>query len=30
MLVSMLEVHRELFTNNSLAQLKAKKRIGCK
>ena len=30
MLVSMLEVHRELFTNNSLAQLKAKQRIGCK
>ena len=29
-LVSMLQVHRELFTNNSLALLKAKKKIGTK
>jgi len=30
MLVSMLEIYRDLFTNNSLAQLKAKKKIGAK
>jgi hypothetical protein len=30
MLVAMLEVYRELFTNNSLAQLKAKKKVGAK
>jgi hypothetical protein len=30
MLVSMLEVYRDLFTNNSLGQLKGKKKIGAK
>jgi ATP-dependent RNA helicase DDX35 len=30
MLVSMLEVQREIFSNNSLAQLKAKKKVGAK
>ena len=30
MLVSMLQVYRDLFTNNSLALLKAKKKVGCK
>lgn len=30
MLVSMLEIYRDLFTNNSLGQLKAKKKVGAK